>query len=454
MLFARIESEGLAHYSYIFGDGGSAVVIDPRRDCDIYVEKAAAAGMHITHILETHRNEDYCIGSVELAARTGAQIWHAEDSLDYQYGKPVANGQQWTIGRLRLNAIHTPGHTPGSMSYLLHDKTENPWIIFTGDVLFAGDVGRTDLLGKERIVEMTTQLYESITEKILPLGDGVIVCPAHGPGSVCGAGITDRPWTTIGIERLHNPKLARKSKQAFINAAAKMLERPPYFLQMERLNMTGAPILRTLPILTPLTALEFDTVRGNAIVVDCRSHSSFGAAHIPGAISIWPGGLADFAGWFLPYDRPLLLVIEDCHREDAVRKLIRMGYDNLAGYLSGGMLAWHTAGFASSSVATITVQEFCHQLDDDTRKPWILDVRSNEELENDGRIPGANHIHITQLQEQMSRVPQGSPIHIFCASGLRSMIAASLLKNAGHKNLAVILGGFSGWTSTTCPIQP
>ena len=180
MLFERIESEGLAHYSYLVGDQREAVVFDPRRDCEVYVERAYEQGLAIKHVLETHRNEDYLIGSVELAERTDAEIWHADSQLQYRYGRPAEDGQTWKVGRLEVRAIHSPGHTPGSMSYLLHDPEGEPWVVFTGDALFAGDVGRVDLLGMDRAEELAAQLYDTIFGKLLPLGDGVIVCPAHG----------------------------------------------------------------------------------------------------------------------------------------------------------------------------------------------------------------------------------------------------------------------------------
>ncbi|MBU1750692.1 MAG: MBL fold metallo-hydrolase, partial [Chloroflexi bacterium] len=226
MLFERIESKGLAHYSYLIGDGQEAMVIDPRRDCDIYVEQAVKAGFRITHILETHRNEDYVIGSPELAARTGAAIWHADAQWDYQYGQPVQDGQTWPVGRLKVQAIHTPGHTPGHMSYLLHDPDGAPWVVFTGDALFAGDVGRVDLLGMDRAAEMAGRLYDTLFGRLLPLGDQVIVCPAHGAGSVCGTAIAERLWTTVGLERRLNPSLQHTDRAGFVAQTARELERP------------------------------------------------------------------------------------------------------------------------------------------------------------------------------------------------------------------------------------
>jgi hydroxyacylglutathione hydrolase len=452
MLFERIESAGLAHYSYLIGDGHEAAVIDPRRDCEIYVEKASREGMRITTILETHRNEDYVIGSVELAKRTGAEIWHADPQLDYRYGQAAREGQEWRVGGLKLKAIHSPGHTPGSMSYLLHDPGGNPWIVFTGDALFAGDVGRVDLLGVDRAQEMAGQLYETIFGKLLPLGDEVIVCPAHGPGSVCGSEIAQRPWTTIGIERKHNPRLQHTDRADFTADVAKELERPPYFEKMEVLNLEGAPVLGALPAPPPLSADEFAAAARDAVVVDTRSETAFSGAHVPGSLSMWLGGLPSFAGWFLGYQRPILLVNETDDPTPAVRYLVRLGYDNIAGCLAGGMLSWHMAGRECAAVSTVTVHALCGLLDS-KEKPRILDVRSADELEKEGRIAQAQHIHITQLPEHLEDVPRDRTVYVFCGSGLRSMTAASLLQRAGHNDVVVVLGGLAGWKSITCPIE-
>jgi hydroxyacylglutathione hydrolase len=451
MLFGRIESEGLAHYSYLIGDQREAVVIDPRRDCDIYIEKAYQEGLRISHILETHRNEDYVIGSVELAARTDAEIWHADAHLDYQYGQPVEDGQTWKIGRLKLQAIHSPGHTLGSMSYLLHDPEGSPWVVFTGDALFAGDVGRVDFMGMDRAEEMASLLYDTIFNKLLPLGDEVIVCPAHGAGSVCGAGIAERLWTTIGLERRRNPRLHHTDEPEFVANVAQELEKPPYFAQMEKLNLEGAPLLGTLPVPKPLPPDMFVNKMEEAVVLDTRIELGFGSAHVPGALFIWLERVAGYAGWFLSYDRPILLVSETDNPAQATRYLIRLGYDDLAGYLSGGMLAWHTAGLESNSIGMVTVQALCHLLDEG-ESPWILDVRSDKELEK-ARIPGAQHIHITKLPQHMDEVPKDRTVYIFCGSDVRAMIAASLLQRQGWEDLVVVLGGLEGWNSITCPLE-
>ncbi|MBD3286474.1 MBL fold metallo-hydrolase [candidate division WOR-3 bacterium] len=452
MLFERIESEGLAHYSYMIGAGTTAVVIDPRRDCGVYVDLVRENGMRITHILETHRNEDYVIGSAELAARTGAQIWHADSELPYAYGKPVKEDQVWKVGAFKIKALSTPGHTPGSMSYLLYDPDGNPWVCFTGDALFAGDAGRIDLMGMDKAEKMAGMLYESIFKKLLPLGDGVIVCPAHGSGSVCGSEIAERTWTTIGLERRYNPKLQYKDKNEFISNVAKELERPPYFRMMEKHNLEGAPILGSLPVPPALSAAEFSDKIKDSFILDTRMELGFGSAHIPYSQSIWKGGLASFAGWFIPYDKPILLVTEDNDPADIVRRLVRIGYDSIAGALAGGMLSWHMSGEPSCSIRTVNVQELCRKLDtgDNT---LILDVRGPDEIESRGRIPEALEIHVTLIPERLEEIPKDKKITVFCGSGMRSMIAASFLAKHGYNDLRVVLGGLSGWNSASCPID-
>ena len=453
MLFERVESEGLAHYSYMVGDRNEAVVIDPRRDCEVYPKMASKEGMRITTVLETHRNEDYVVGSVELSSRTGAEIMHADGQLDYRYGQAVEDGMVFKVGRFELEAISTPGHTPGSMSYLLRDSGGDPWIAFTGDALFAGDLGRVDLLGMDRAEEMAGQLYDSIFDRLLPLGDEVIVCPAHGAGSVCAASIADRKWTTLGIERKRNPKLQVRGVEEFVARMAVELERPPYFREMERLNLAGAPLLCTVPDPAALSPKEFASAAGEDVVLDTRMELAFGAAHVPGALSIWLAGVPSFAGWLLPYDRKILLVDETGDPDQAIRRLRRLGYDNLSGYLAGGMVAWHMAGEESSSVATANVHDLCARLDREEKEvAWILDVRSDDELEASGRITGAHHIHITQLPQRIEEVPRDRPVYIFCGSGLRSMVAASILQREGWQDMTVILGGIAGWSSATCPV--
>ena len=451
MLIERIESEGLAHYSYMLGYGTRALVIDPRRDCGVYVTTARRNNMSIKYILETHRNEDYVSGSRELAAATGAEIWHADSQLDYSYGDPAEEGQTWELGPFEVRAISTPGHTPGSMSYILSDEEGHPWICFTGDALFAGDAGRVDLMGMERADGMARMLYRSIFGKLLPLGDGVIVCPAHGPGSVCGSGIVGRTLTTVGMERQHNPRLQAGSEEEFADNIMEELERPPYFRTMERLNVEGPPVMGGTPLPPPMSPAEFHGRMERAVVVDTRQVDCFASAHIPGSLSIWTEGLAGLAGWYLQNGEEILLLTGGDTGE-AARMLFRMGYDDLVGYLPEGILSWHMAGLESSAVGTVTVGQLCGILDDG-EEPAILDVRSRDELEEDGSIPDALHIHVTRLPERYGEVPDGKTLYIFCGSGNRSMTAASFLRRKGYDNIRVVLGGLSGWNSASCHID-
>jgi len=271
------------------------------------------------------------------------------------------------------------------------------------------------------------------------------------PGLSAAVLFLDGLFTTIGLERLYNPKLQYKDKNEFVDNVSKELERPPYFRQMEKLNVEGAPILGVLPVLPPLSPAEFAEKARNSIVLDTRIESGFGTAHVPNAIYIREKSIPSFAGWFLPYDSPILLVSDMDSPEQTVRSLIRLGYDNLGGFLLDGMHAWHSAGFGSKCIRMVTVQELCHFLDSH-KDIWILDVRSESEVSR-SRIPNAHHIHITQFPIQMDEVPKDRVVYIFCGSGLRAMTAASLLQNRGWKDIIVILGGMTGWNSIICPVE-
>ena len=447
MLFERIESPGIAHYSYLVGDGSEAVVIDPRRDGEEYVERAFEAGMRIGHVLETHRHEDFVIGSAELAAKTGAAVWHADAQWDYRYGRPVNDGRKWKLGSLTLEAIHSPGHTPGSMSYLLRDAAGAPWFLFTGDALFAGEVGRVDLLGMDRAREMAGLLYNTIHAKFLTLGDGVIVCPAHGAGSACGTAIADRPWTTIGLERASNPRLRYDTKEAFIEAVARELERPPYFVEMERLNLAGAPP-RGAPVVPPsLSPSEFEAQSKDAVILDARSELAYASAHVPGALFIWPEAVGAYAGWFLTYEKPILLVCEMKDADRTSRALFRLGFDSIVGVLSGGMLAWSMAGRRTASTRTVSAHELKNVMSGGARVHF-LDVRGEDELARARPMAGARNIHITLLPGRLAEVPRERPLYIICGSGMRSMIGGSILERQGEHDTVVVLGGYAAWKAS------
>lgn len=446
MIFERIKSEGLAHLSYFVGSGNEAIVIDPRRDCQIYFDIARREGMKIKYIFETHRNEDYVIGSLELKELTDAEIYHGK-GVDFKYGIFV-NGQEFNFGSMKLTALHTPGHTDESMSYALTypESGKAPLMVFTGDALFVGDVGRTDLYGPEEIPRMAANLYESIFNKILPLGDGVILCPAHGAGSLCGGAISKREYSTLGLERIQNPALQRTDKEEFIKfKLEEKLEFPPYFKKMEQYNLQGPPLLKGLPVPELLFPKEFvKEMEKGAMVVDTRMPHSFGGAHIKGSYGIWLKGLPYYAGWVLPYDKPILLVLEEKDQlETAVSYLVRTGYDSIAGFLNGGISSWYMKALPVESLNLISVQSLKDKIEKN-EEMVILDVRRDEEWEK-GHIEGARHVYVGHLEENLDKVPRNSPIIVYCDSSRRSNIAASILKKNGYDMVYNVLGSMTAW---------
>lgn len=447
MIFERIKSEGLAHLSYFVGSGDEAIVIDPRRDCQIYFDLARREGMKIKYIFETHRNEDYVIGSLELKELTDAEIYHGQ-GLDFKYGNFVRDGQEFNFGSMKLAALHTPGHTDESMSYTLSDPDtgKEPLMVFTGDSLFVGEVGRTDLYGPKKAPGMAANLYDSIFNKILPLGDGVILCPAHGAGSLCGGSISKREYSTLGLERIQNPALQRTDKDEFIKfSLEEKLEFPPYFKKMEQYNLQGPPLLKGLLVPKLLTPEEFKAeIEKGAVVVDTRMPHSYGGAHIKGSYSIWLEGLPSFAGWLLPYDKPILLVLEENEQlETAVRYLVRMGYDNIAGFLNGGIAAWYMEALHVDGFNLISIHDLKDRLEKE-EKMVILDVRSNGEWDK-GHIEGAKHIYVAHIEENLEQVPKECPIVVYCSTARRSNIAASILKKNGYNKVCNVLGSMTAW---------
>jgi len=452
MIFERIKSEGIAHNSYLIGSGSDAAVIDPRRDSQIYVDLAQQHGIKIKDIFETHRNEDYVIGSLELRNSTGAEIHHGP-GLDWKYGNTLRGGQEFQVGSLKITAIHTPGHTDESMSYAIADLSSGKAtvMVFTGDTLFVDDVGRADLYGQEHAPRLASCLYDSIYNKLLPLGDGVILCPAHGAGSVCGLNIGNRDESTLGVERVQNPML-QKEKDDFIKyKLAEQPERPHYFRQMEKFNLEGPPLLGCMPLPHPLTPGEFrEKIESGAIVVDTSEPAAFGGAHIKGAYSIWLEGLPVFAGWVLSYDKPILLVLEDqCHLERAVRYLIRAGYDRVIGYLKGGTEGWYNAGFPTENLSLLSVHQLKARMDRGDEL-LVLDTRGQDEWET-GHINGALHVYVGHLEQRLTEVPRDKPVAVICNVGHRAGLGSSILLRAGYETVYNVLGSVKAWVAAGFP---
>ncbi|MEM3564876.1 MAG: MBL fold metallo-hydrolase [Candidatus Jordarchaeaceae archaeon] len=455
MIFEKVKSEIIAHNSYFVGSGNQAAVIDPRRDIDVYLELAKRYEVKITHIFETHRNEDYVIGSLELANVTGAIIHHGS-RLDFSYGQGVKEGDKFEVGLLELEILETPGHTDESISITLKDKesSDEVYMVFTGDTLFAGDVGRTDLYGEKEKERLASNLYDSLFGKLLKLDEGVIVCPAHGKGSVCGGAIGDLEYTTIGFEKKTNKALQLKDKAAFV--ARKMeekLDRPPYFRKMEEYNKEGPPLLHHLPPLKAVSVAELKKYREKgAQIVDTRMPTGFSGGHIPKSINIWRSGLPLFIGWMLNYEDPIIVITDDnAALDQIVRYFIRLGYDNLQGYLAGGFSAWYREAEQVEKVNTWSVQEFKKNLED--KSLFILDVRDENKWEQDGHVKNAHHIWVGDLKNRLGEVPKEKHVVVYCDSGYKTSIAASILKINGYEKVTSVLGGVMAWKKAGYPLE-
>lgn len=455
MFFEVIRSEGLAHNSYLVGDGFEAAVVDPSRDVDRYVDRAMAHNVRISVIFETHRNEDYISGASELAKRTHAAVWRGR-SPDYvvPYAQTVENGQRFDLGSLQLWALETPGHTDDSISIAFaHLETgESALGVFTGDALFVGDVGRTDFY-PDRREHVAGLLFDSLHDKLLPLGDQTVIYPAHGAGSVCGAGMAQRETSTIGYERRHNPRL-QLDRAAFIRT--KVSEHhyyPPYFHRMESANQGKGAELPALPPCWPLTLAEVESAcAAGAQLLDLRTDQGLSGAYIPGAYAIPIDMVASFGGWFLDYDRPLVLLLDRAEdRERAVRLLVRIGYDQIEGFLINGLDAWSTAAKPVTTIPGIDVHELRRRLQSDI-PPLLLDVRAEDEF-NSGHLTHAQHIYVGEVQKRLSEIP-GQPIVTFCASGRRALVAAAALTRLGRRDISVCWGSMKAWQAAGYPLAP
>jgi len=450
MLVQAVKSEIVSHISYIIGSQNEAAVIDPRRDCRVYLEIAAKWDARIKYIFETHRNEDYVIGSKELANLTEATVLHGQ-GLPWAYGKIIKDNQEVSLGLLRIKALSTPGHSPESTSYSVIDTEAEDRVVmvFTGDTLFVGDVGRTDFLGPKMTPVMAAKMYDSIMTRLMPLGEDVIVCPAHGSGSVCGGKIRNREISTLGIEKTTNPML-KLGKEDFV--ARKVAERhqtPPYFKQMEKFNLNGPPILGDVSIPHALKASEFAKIAESACVIDTRSPAAFGSAHIAGSYSLPLKRLSN-VGWVVDYEQSILIVAENLEALDySVRSLFRLGYDKIEGYLTGGIEEWYKAGLPISEVCQVSVQRLKKMIE--SEEIFTLDVRRENEW-NEGHIGGSKRIYLGLLERKTDELPRDVPIVVICKTGNRSSFGTSILLRAGFKSVYNCLGGIEAWTKSGFPL--
>jgi hydroxyacylglutathione hydrolase len=456
---------GLAIASYIVADekSGEAVVIDPTRDVDSFIHFARDHDLHINHIIETHVHADFVSGSRELKARLNDEptihcsSYGGEDWTQPYPDQLVKEGDVVELGTLRLDFKHTPGHTPEHISVLLYDKSRSaatPWAMFTGDFLFVGDVGRPDLLGEDTKKQLAHELYESVFERITDLPNITEIFPAHGAGSLCGKDIGSRRSSTLGFERLYNVALQRKPEDQWVKDLLKdMPLSPPYFKRMKQVNKEGPTVIGAeIPGLKRRKPKYiYERVCDQCIILDTRQKGAFAASHIADSINIPIGNnLPTWAGWVLPYDRPILLVVEDPSQvKEIVTHLLRVGFDNLDGYMEGGMDAWETAGLPLVTLSTLSVHELKQKLDQQ-EKLAVLDVRTENEW-NEGHIAGAIHIHGGILQERFGEVPRDKPVAVVCGTGYRASIVASFLQRNAYEDVANVMGGMSAWNAAKLP---
>lgn len=463
MVFERAFTPGIAQMSYLIGDDsrGLAAVIDPRPDVDIYLELARSYGVAITHVFETHIHADFLSGARELVERLGSAALCAsgEGGATYEFElQKIGDGDSFEFGSVRLTARHTPGHTPEHLSYLVAEaeKPGTAWGIFTGDSLFAGSAGRPDLLGDDQTEQLVERLFRTLRAFYLGLDDGILVYPGHGSGSACGADIGDRPMTTIGFERVHNPFLQIDDLDCFREFVREGAPpEPHHYKRLKRQNADGPPALRGLPVVPPLPPPEFRKAveRGRASLLDTRQMLAFGGGHIAGAINIGPRPeLSVWAGQMLDADRPILLVVDDETDLDwFVRLLLRTGFSKFAGYLVGGMKAWENAGYPLEHLPQMTV----HELESRRGEVQILDVRAPDEWEG-GRIPGARHHFVADLRDAdgaPAGIDPGKPVAVYCDSGYRASIAASLLQARGFRDVRNVPGSWQAWNQSGYPAE-
>jgi hydroxyacylglutathione hydrolase len=456
MYFEQFYLGCLAHASYLLASEGEAVVVDPQRDVDIYLKAADEHGFKILHIFETHLHADFVSGHNELAARTGAKIYIGARAGAKFPHVDVQDGFELRVGKMVLRVLETPGHTPESICLLVtnEEKSPQPWAVLTGDTLFLGDVGRPDLAKTHTSAELAGMLYDSLHAKLLALADDVLVYPAHGAGSLCGRNMRAERSSTIGTERLTNYALQIQSREEFVQQlTANLPARPEYFLQDAEINREGASALADLVELPPISAAQLKSMLDSGVVaLDVRPGDQFAHGHVPGSINIaLSGQFASWAGTVLGLSaRPALIADSPEQLSEARLRLARVGIEDAAGYLNGGVAAWQLAGFALAELPQITVQVLQDRLQ--AHASQVLDVRREPEWQA-GHIEGATWWPLDNFKVSAPEIDRDRPIAVHCKSGYRSMIACSLLQRAGFRNVTNVIGGFDAWQQAKLPLQ-
>jgi glyoxylase-like metal-dependent hydrolase (beta-lactamase superfamily II) len=463
VIFRQFYLPCLAHASYLVGDeaSGTAAVVDPQRDTDQYVAFAAEHGLTIRHVILTHLHADFVAGHLELNKATGATIYlGAKAKASYPF-TPLSDGSRIEFGRVRLSALETPGHTPESISLVVHDLnagTTKPYAVLTGDTLFIGDVGRPDLrvaLGWSA-AELGSMLFDSLHDKLLALPDESLVYPAHGAGSLCGKAISSETFSTLGEQRRSNYALQPMSKDTFIRVVTSdQPEAPAYFTYDAVLNSEDRPTLdealaRGMKPLTLEAVLALQAA--GAQILDTRDPVDFAAAHLTGSISIGLcGSYATWAGTVLDCDHPIVIIADPDRETEAAVRLGRIGFDHVAGYLTDGMRSLASRPELTARTTRISAP-FAAEVLSSHQPPLIIDVRTPRE-HDEGRIAGSLSIPLNHLVDRMDSLPKDRPLLVYCAGGYRSTIGASLLQRHGFDRVSEIASGIEGWQAAKLPVE-
>lgn len=452
MIFKQFHLESLGHASYIVGcpRSGKALILDPRRDVDVYFDEARRQGLRIVYAMDSHGHNDYLSGITELRLRQDVEVLaFADGGYTYEH-TDVKDGDRISFGDVTVEILHTPGHTPEHVSLVVYDRElgDEPALLLSGGALLVGDLARPDLLGgEEEAREAAREYCHTIQERLLfRLPDHLEVFPTHVAGSLCGGNIGSRLSTTLGYERKTNAVLARvASSDEFVEECIRLDNLPavpPYWRRMRAQNMAGVAPLGTLKEPLALKPSEFAERMEEAVVLDVRSEEAYGGAHIPRALHVALGrSFPTWAGTIVPDGVPVLLVLQ--RPEDlweATWQLLRIGYGVPVGWLSGGMFAWRSEGFGLEKTKQVTVHELHDELDDF----HILDVRQPAEWMA-GHIPEAQFITGAELPERSDEVPKDGPVAVLCGSGFRSSAAGSFLRHSGHRNIVNVIGGMNAW---------
>jgi len=447
MKVEQIYTGCLAQGAYYIESDGEAAIIDPLREVNTYLNKARKDGATIKYIFETHFHADFVSGHLELSQKTGADIIYGPNANPAFESIIATDGQEFQLGKVKIKVLHTPGHTMESSCFLLFDKQGKEYCLFTGDTLFIGDVGRPDLAQKSDLTvqDLAGYLFDSLRDKILPLPNHLIVYPAHGAGSACGKNMSKETFDSLGNQKQVNYALQKQTKEDFISAVTDGLTPPPYYFPKNvQINKAGSASLEGVMEsgMQPLSPEAFEVAANEtgAVIIDTRQPDDFKNAFVPNSINI--GLKGDFAPWvgtlITDIQQPILFIANEGTEQEVITRLSRVGYDNIIGYLKGGIEAWQAAGKETDNIVSISAEAFAKEYH--SGNTLVKDVRKATEFEPE-HLAGADNVPLAYISENMAQFSKNETNYIHCAGGYRSMIASSILKSRGFDNVVNIEGG-------------